>query len=302
MDRFKQLETFVAVANAGGFNAAARQLQMSPPSVTRLIADLEERIEARLFTRTTRQVALTEAGERLHLDATKILADLEAAEASATGAHVAPQGELTVTAPQMFGRRFVAPIIRDYLSAHPSVTARTLFVDRVVNLIEEGLDVAVRIGELPDSSLKARRVGSLRRVTVASPAYLKQNQPPKNPKALIDHKTIIPVGLSSISAWEYEVKGKRQVAHISPSLSCNTIDVALDAACSGWGITRLLSYQVADALRSGDLVEILGKFEDRRLPVHLVHSEGHLTAAKIRTFVDFAANVLRQSEKELEAV
>ena len=302
MDRFKQLETFVAVADAGGFNAAARQLQMSPPSVTRLIADLEERIETRLFVRTTRQVALTEAGERLHLDAARILADLENAEASATGAHVAPQGVLTVTAPQLFGHRFIAPIVRDYLDVYPTVTAHTLFVDRVVNLIEEGLDVALRIGELPDSSLKALRVGSLRRVTVASPAYFKSNPRPKHPKDLINHKTIAPVGLSPVPAWEFAVKGKSQIAHIKPGLSCNTIDVALDAACSGWGITRLLSYQVADAVKSGDLVEVLGKFEDRRMPIHLVHSEGHLTAAKIRTFVDFAAKVLRQHAKKLEAV
>ena len=302
MDRFKQLETFVAVADAGGFNAAARQLQMSPPSVTRLIADLEARIETRLFVRTTRQVALTEAGERLHLDAARIIADLENAEASAAGAHVAPQGVLTVTAPQLFGHHFIAPIVRDYLDVYPTVTAHTLFVDRVVNLIEEGLDVALRIGELPDSSLKALRVGSLRRVTVASPAYFKSNPRPKHPKDLINHKTIAPVGLSPVPAWEFAVKGKSQIAHIKQGLSCNTIDVALDAACSGWGITRLLSYQVADAVKSGDLVEVLGKFEDRRMPIHLVHSEGHLTAAKIRTFVDFAAKVLRQHAKKLEAV
>ena len=158
MDRFKQLETFVAVADAGGFNAAARKLQMSPPSVTRLVADLEDRIGTRLFVRSTRQVSLTEAGERLHLDAARILAELAAVEASAVGAHVEPQGVLTVTAPLTFGHRFIAPIVRDYLDKYPVVSARTVFVDRVVNLIDEGLDVALRIGELPDSSLKAVRV------------------------------------------------------------------------------------------------------------------------------------------------
>ncbi len=302
MDRFKQLETFLAVADTGGFNAAARRLQMSPPSVTRLIADLEERIGTRLFVRTTRQVALTEAGERLHLDAARVLAELEAVEASATGAHAEPQGVLTVTAPLMFGHRFIAPIIRDYLDTYPAVSARTLFIDRVVNLIDEGLDVALRIGELPDSSLKAARVGSLRRVTVAAPAYLKANLQPKHPKDLANHKTIVPAGLNPVPSWEFVAKEKRQSVNVNPTLSCNTIDVALDAACAGWGITRLLSYQVADALKSGDLVEVLGKFEDRRLPIHLMHSEGQHTAAKIRTFVDFAVKALRQHAKKLEAV
>lgn len=302
MDRFKQLETFVAVADAGGFNAAARQLQMSPPSVTRLIADLEDRIGTRLFVRTTRQVSVTEAGERLHLDAARILAELQIAEASATGAHVEPQGVLTVTAPLMFGHRIIAPIIRDYLNTYPAVSARTLFVDRVVNLIDEGLDVALRIGELPDSSLKAVRVGSIRRVTVAGPAYLKANRRPKIPKDLANHKTIIPLGLNPVPSWEFVADGKRQSVKVNPTLSCNTVEVALDAACAGWGITRLLSYQVADALKSGDLVEVLGKFEERRLPIHLMHSEGHLTTAKIRTFVDFAAKALRQHAKKLEAV
>lgn len=302
MDRFKQLETFVAVADAGGFNAAARKLQMSPPSVTRLVADLEHRIGTRLFVRTTRQVSLTEAGERLHLDAARILADLSAVEASAVGAHVEPQGALTVTAPLTFGHRFIAPIVRDYLDSYPAVSARTLFVDRVVDLIDEGLDVAVRIGELPDSTLKAVRVGSLRRVTVAAPAYFKANRRPKHPKDLTDHKIIIPVGLNPVPNWEFVAKGKRNSVILTPALSCNTIDVALDASCAGWGLTRLLSYQVADALKSGDLIEVLGKFEDRRLPIHLMHSEGQLSAAKIRTFVDFATKTIRGHARKLEAV
>lgn len=302
MDRFKQIETFVAVADTGGFNAAARKLQMSPPSVTRLVADLEERIGTRLFVRTTRQVSLTEAGERLHLDAVRILADLEAAEASAVGAHVQPQGVLSITAPLMFGHRFIAPIIRDYLDTYPAVTARTLFVDRVVNLIDEGLDVALRIGELPDSTLKAVRVGSLRRVTVAAPAYLKASRRPKHPKELAEHKIIVPAGLSPAPTWEFMAGGRRQSVTLNPVLSCNTIDVALDAACAGWGITRLLSYQVADSLRSGDLIELLGKFEDRKLPIHLMHSEGQHTAAKIRTFIDFATKALSRHAKKLEAV
>ncbi|MEQ8823068.1 MAG: LysR family transcriptional regulator [Filomicrobium sp.] len=302
MDRFKELQTFVAVADAGGFNAAGRKLQMSPPSVTRLVADLEARLGTRLFIRTTRQVALTEAGERLHQEAARILADLEAVEASAAGAHVAPQGLLTVTAPVMFGRKFLAPVVRDYLDHYPTVKARTLFVDRVVNLIDEGLDVALRIGDLPDSSLKAVRVGSVRRVAVAAPSYLKKHATPEKPADLNKHKTVLPYDLSPMPVWEFVSKGKRQSVNLKPAMTCNTIGVALDAALVGWGITRLLSYQVADALKSGDLVELLPEFEDRRLPIHLLHSETQFTAAKIRTFVDFARKALGKHAKKIEAV
>ncbi len=302
MGRFRQLETFVAVAESGGFNAAARHLQMSPPSVTRLIAALEDRIGTRLFIRTTRQVSLTEAGERLFHDAVRILADLAAVEASASGAHAEPQGVLSVTAPVNFGHTFVAPIVRDYVDANPKVSAQTLFVDRVVNLIDEGLDVAVRIGELPGSSLLAVRVGSLRRVTVAAPSYIDRVRRPDHPRDLAQHRTILPTGLNPIPTWDFVVGRERHSVHLQPALSCNTIDAAVDAARSGWGITRALSYQVADALQAGELVELLGRFEDRRLPIHLMHSEGRLTAAKIRTFVDYAASVLRRLAKKLEAM
>ena len=188
MDRFRELTTFVAVAESGAFNAAARTLNMSPPAVTRLINSLEERIGARLFTRTTRQVALTEAGHRYLSDAERKLADLEEAEDSAAGAHQSPRGILRVTAPVMFGQLHIAPILRDYLDAYPAVSAITLFVDRVVNLIDEGLDIAVRIGDLPDSSLSAVRVGTVRRMTVAAPQYIAKHGAPNTVGALADHK------------------------------------------------------------------------------------------------------------------
>lgn len=302
MDRFKELQTFVAVAEAGGFNAAARRLQMSAPSVTRLVAMFEQRIGTRLFVRTTRQVALTGAGQRLFADALRILADLDAVEASAAGAHVEPQGVLTVTAPVNFGHRYVAPILRNYLDAYPAVSARTLFVDRIVNLIEEGLDVAVRIGELPDSSLMAVRVGAVRRVVVAAPSYTEGAGLPRNPEDLADHRLIVPSGLSPTPTWDFVSGTKRRVVNLQPVLTCNTINVAIDAAKSGWGITRVLSYQVAEALKSGELVELLDGFEDRRMPIHLMHSEGQLTAAKIRTFVDFAAQALRRHSEQLAAI
>ena len=288
MDRFRELSTFVAVAEDGAFNAAARRLNLSPPAVTRLVTALETRIGARLFTRTTRRVALTEAGDRLLADAGRILAELDEAEASAAGAHQSPRGVLRVTAPVMFGQRHIAPILRDYLDAYPDVSAAVLFVDRIVDLIDEGLDVAVRIGELPDSSLTATRVGAVRRVTVASPDYLAVHGTPQVPEELAGHRIVNPTGLIQSPEWTFVAGGgKTRIVRLVPRLTVNTIAAALDAARAGWGITNLLSYQVAAELASGHLIEILHDFEDRRMPVRLVHSEGRRAAAKVRTFVDF---------------
>lgn len=293
MDRFRELSTFVAVAQDGAFNAAARRLNLSPPAVTRLVTALEARIGARLFTRTTRRVALTEAGDRLLADAGRILAELDEAEASAAGAHQSPRGVLRVTAPVMFGQRHIAPILRDYLDAFRDVSATVLFVDRIVDLIDEGLDVAVRIGDLPDSSLSATRVGAVRRVTVASPGYLAAHGTPVAPEDLAEHQIIQPAGLIQRPEWVFVAGGETRIVRLTPRLTVNTIAAALDGARAGWGISNMLSYQAAAELAEGQLVEILHDFEDRRMPVHLVHSEGRRAAAKVRTFIDFAARRLR---------
>lgn len=294
MDRFSELEAFVAVAEDGGFNAAARKLNRSPPSVTRLVAGLEARLRTRLLTRTTRQVGLTEAGARLLGDARRLLEDLALAEAAAVGAHEVPQGALSVTAPVIFGRRYVAPLVRSFLDVHPQVTARTLYVDRIVDLIEEGLDVAVRLGELPDSGLTAVRVGAVRRVVVAAPGYLAVHGRPHSLEDLARHRLAAPSLSARAESWDFVAGGRKRSVRIAPALTGNTIDVSIDAALAGWGITRVLSYQVADALASGRLVEILTAFEDREMPIHLVHAEGPLRAAKIRAFVDHAARELRR--------
>ena len=301
MDRFRELTTFVAVAEAGAFNAAARHLNTSPPAVTRLVTALEARLGVQLFTRTTRQVALTEAGVRLMSDAGRILAELETAEASATGAHDAPQGVLRITAPVLFGQRFIAPILRDYLDAHPKVTAEALFLDRIVDLIGEGLDVAVRIGNLPDSSLSATRVGAVRRVTVASPGYLARHGMPKAPGELTGHRVIFPSGTGGAVAFEYVAGRSRQTVRLEPALSVNTMQAAIDAAVAGWGVTRVLSYQVGSEIARGALTEVLIDSDDREMPIHLVHSEGRRAAAKIRAFIDLATGRLRAEAGRLAA-
>lgn len=293
MDRFREIETFIAVAEEGAFNAAARRLNTSAPVVTRLVGALEARLGTRLLSRTTRKVALTEAGSRLLADASRVMADLEDAEGSAAGAHLSPRGVLRVTAPVQFGQRHIAPILRAFLDDYPAVTATTLFVDRVVDLIDEGLDVALRIGELPDSTLTATRVGTVRRVVVAAPGYLARNGTPAAPAELALHTVIQPLNLHEAPLWPFVAGGRTQTARITPRLSVNTVSAALDAAIAGWGITRLLSYQVAGALAAGELSEILAAWEDRQMPIHLVHSEGRLSAAKTRVFVDFAARRLR---------
>ena len=301
MDRFRELSVFVAVAEAGAFNAAARRLGMSPPAVTRLVTALEARLGVRLFNRTTRQVALTEAGARLREDAQRILSDLEQAESSAAGATSEPAGHLRITAPVLFGQRFVAPILRDYLDAHPAVTASALVIDRNVDLLDEGLDVALRIGTLPDSSLSARRVGSVRNVVVAAPAYLERHGAPGTPEALRDHRIAFSTSVAEVPKWSFVADGKRRSVRVSPVLSVNGLEVAIEAALAGWGVTRALSYQVADALAAGSLVEILPDFEDRVIPIHLLHAEGRGAAAKIRSFIDFTAARLGAEAERLLA-
>lgn len=201
----------------------------------------------------------------------------------------------------LFGERFLAPILRDFLAAYPAVTASALFVDRNVNLLEEGLDLALRIGELPDSSLLARRVGSVRPVMVASPDYLHRHGKPETPEALHSHRIIFSTSVADAPVWHFSRAGKRSNLRVAPALRVNVLQAAIDAAEASWGITRALSYQVADALAARRLVEILADCEDREFPVHLLHAEGRRVAAKTRSFIDFTAERLRGEKARLLA-
>lgn len=290
MDRLDTMRVFVAVAEEQGFASAARRLAMSPPAVTRAVSALEERIGTRLFHRTTRIVRLTEAGTRFLSDCKRILGEIEEAEASAAGSHAEPAGELALTASVMFGRMFVAPLLLDFLAQHPRVTMRTLFVDRIVDLLEEGLDVAVRIAHLPDSSLTARQVGSVRRVVCASPAYLEAHGKPRTPADIARFDTIAFSTVAMRDEWTFAA-----AATIRPParLIVNTNEVAIAAAVAGYGLARVLSYQIAPELRAGRLKIVLAEFEPPPLPIHIVHLEGRRAAAKVRAFVDFAVDRLR---------
>ncbi|MHC2018050.1 LysR family transcriptional regulator [Methylobacterium sp. CM6247] len=288
MDRWQAMRVFVRVAESGGFAAAARQLNMSPPAVTRAVAALENRIGARLLTRTTRSLMLTEAGGRYLEDCRRILADMEEAEALAAGAYATPSGTLTITAPVQFGRLYVLPAITDFLARYPAVGVRALFLDRVVNLIEEGADVGIRIGHLADSGLVAVRVGTVRRVLCAAPDYLDRNGTPQSMGDLHRHATIGLMGTRLSYERHSPAEGPTRGATQS-RLICNTIDAVLAAALAGQGIAPLLSYQVAPSVAEGRLRLVLDDPDAVPLPVHIVTLEGRRAPAKVRAFIDLAA-------------
>lgn len=293
MDRLQAMTTFVAVVDSGGFASAARKLNLSPPVVTRAVAELEERLGLRLLTRTTRVVRVTDAGARFAEDCRRILADIEEAETVATGTHAAPRGTLTLTAPVLFGHLYVTPVLVRYLQQYPEVDAQCLFLDRVVNVVEEGIDVAVRIGELPDSSLQAVRVGRVRRVLVAAPSYLKAQGVPQRPEDLARHAIVSASGVTPVSEWRFNDAGKPLLQRMQPRMRTTTNDSAIAAAVAGLGVTRLLSYQVASHVRSGALQVLLEDFESAPLPVHVVHHEGRRATQKVRAFIDLAVDTLR---------
>lgn len=299
MDRFRELSAFVAVAEHGAFNAAARQLRLSPAAITRLVTGLEERLGVRLFARTTRKTSLTEAGRRLLDDAERILQDLEAAEALARGADTVPRGLLRITAPVLFGQRFIAPIVLDFLESQPEVVVEVVLLDRVADMIEEGFDVAVRIGPLPDSTLTATRVGAVRLVTAASPGYLERCGTPGRPEDLRHHDLIHAAGTGTPPEWVFAARGERRRVRFAPRFAITTMVGGIDAAMAGRGIVRGLSYQLTEAIETGSLVEILHRFEDREMPIHLVHAEGRRAAAKIRSFVQVASQTLRRDAVRL---
>ncbi len=293
MDRLHHMSVFVAVAEAESFAAAGRRLGMSPPAVTRAVSALEKRLGVRLLTRSTRLVRITEAGERYLEDCRRIITDADEADESVAGLNAAPRGHLSVTAPVLFGRLYVMPGIVEYLRRYPDVTARALFLDRVVNLVDEGLEVAVRIGDLPDSSLKAVRVGQVRRIVCAAPRYLAARGTPNHPEQLTQHTIISASGVTPSAEWRFQDAGRSLQVRLQPRLVVTTNDGAIAATAAGLGITRLLSYQLARQLAAGDLVTILSDFELPPLPVHVVHREGRQSSAKVRAFVDLLVARLR---------
>ncbi|WP_269532458.1 LysR family transcriptional regulator [Chitinimonas sp. BJYL2] len=293
MDRLHLMTVFVAVGEEESFAGGARRLGMSPPAVTRAISALENRLGVKLLQRTTRYVRVTEAGQRYLDDARRILGEVDEADEAAAGINAAPRGHLTVTAPVLFGKMFVMPGIVDYLSRYPETDVSALFLDRVVNMLEEGVDVAVRIGPLPDSSMRAIKVGQVRRVLCASPAYLEQHGIPQSPQALRERTIIAATGVSPAVEWKFGPESTPTNIKLKPRLTVTSNDAAIEAALSGLGITRLMSYQIAPHLAAGQLKIVLSEYENAPLPIHIVHRESKYGSAKVRSFIDLMADRLR---------
>jgi DNA-binding transcriptional LysR family regulator len=289
MDRLMEMTVFQSVAERKSFAAAARHLGLSPPTVTRAVSSLEVRIGTRLFTRTTRFVHLTEAGTQ-YLDDVRRIFD---SERDAAGAHSVPRGAVSLTAPVLFGQLFVMPAVIDFMKEHPQVTANVVLVDRVVNIAEEGFDVALRIGDLPDSSMVGIRVGQVRRVVVASPLYLAREGTPSHPRELATRSVVLTTSASSSTEWRFRENGRGLAVKVQPSLKVNLNQAAVMAAVRGWGLTQVLSYQVAGEVAEGRLQVVLSDFELPPLPVHVVYSEARKASSKVRSIVKFLADRLK---------
>jgi DNA-binding transcriptional LysR family regulator len=302
MDRFQELRVFIAVADCGGLAKAATVIHSSPPAVTRTLASLEERLGVRLFDRTTRSLRLTEPGTKFLDEARRIFGDLETAEQEMAGQSNIISGNLTLTTSLTFGRAMLQPIVSDFIDAHPHITVSLLLFDRVVDLIDEGFDLAVRIANLPDSSLVSRHVGDVRRMLVASPGYLSKHGSPKTPEDLKTHVVIGQTGLMPNRELRYFKAGKPARMTLPIRFEINDALACLSAAEQGKGITIALSYMVSDALREGRLIPVLNKFRPPPVPVNLIYAQRRIVAPKIRAFIDFAAPRLSAALSEAQSI
>ena len=301
MDRFASLSAFVKVAELRGFAPAARQMGLSPSALTRLVAALEDHLGTRLLRRTTRSVTVTDEGERYLLQARRILAELAEADASLQAVRAVPAGRLVVAAPLAFGRFHVGPLLSAYLSRYPAVQGELRLGDRNVNLVEDGIDVAVRIGELGDSTLRARRVGETRRVLVAAPGYLARQGTPATPADIPSHRCIHFSGFNAAHEWLFERDGQRLRVGFAPSFVTNGAESAVQHAIDEGGLTLVFAYQAAVAIAQGQLQVLLPEYERPPSPIQLIYPSARLLSAKVRTFIDMAVSDTQWSFTDLDA-
>ncbi|ROQ43107.1 DNA-binding transcriptional LysR family regulator [Marinobacter sp. 3-2] len=295
MDKIALMRVFVEAAERESFVGASQRLDMSAPAVTRAIAQLEGSLGVRLFNRTTRRVRLTESGNRYFQDAKRILEEIEEVESALLGVYREPKGILSVTAPVLFGRKYIVPILIEFLDRHPELRVKAVFYDRVSNILDEGLDVAIRIGNLKDSSQFAVRVGNVQKVVCGSPDYLSKHGLPNHPADLADHQIIQSSAVEPSTTWWFESSEGKTSVRVSPRLQFNQNDSAISAVKSGYGITRLMSYQVGEEFQTGSLVRILQEHEPEPIPINIVYLEGLRASAKIRSFVDLAKERLQNN-------
>lgn len=292
MDRLASMSLFVTVAETGGFSAASRKLGMPLPTVSRKISELETYLKVRLLNRSTRRLELTESGKSYLAACKRIIDEVHEAERVAANEYTAPKGELMITAPIWFGRLHLLPVVIDFLKAYPDIDVRLMLTDRVVSLLEEHVDLALRIGALPDSSMIATRLGAIRQVVCASPAYLEAHGTPKTPMDLLQHHCIM-MQVYNSTPWTFTTGSKTITVPVRARLTVSTAEAAIDAAVGGIGITRVLSYQMAAMQKAGKLVTLLDAFEPAVLPVSMLYASGRILPLKLRAFLDFAIPRLR---------
>jgi DNA-binding transcriptional LysR family regulator len=292
VDKLRAMEIFVRIVDAGSLTAAARALGMSGPSVVRALAALERAMSVRLMNRTTRRSSLSDEGREYYERCKRVLAEVAEADASISARRTEPSGRLRLTAPVMYGRMHVAPIVADFMARHRQMQIELLLLDRIIDLVEEGIDVALRIGNLPDSTLVAVPVGATRRVVCAAPSYLKWAGAPKSPADLVDHRCIVFSGLSRSTDWSFAGKRSAQ-GDVRPALRTNHVDVAIEACLRGLGCGQFLSYQVDPLVKAGKLRRVLDDFEPAPLPINVVYPHGRHVSANVRAFIDMAVPRLR---------
>ncbi len=294
MDRLEAMAVLLQVVEQGNLSAAGRKLGVPLTTISRKLAELERHLGARLVLRSNRHVTLTEAGQAYVAASQRILAAVAEAEEAASGAFTAARGDLNITAPMVFGRLHVVPVVTEFLRIYPDIDIRLTLADRMLHLQDDHVDLALRIGTLPDSSLKALRVGAVRRVVCASPAYLGRHGTPVQPADLSQHQCITFTGLMTAERWTFQTDGAEKFVQVRSRLAVNTAEAAIDAAIAGLGLTRVLSYQIAAAQGSGQLQTVLQPFEPDAVPVSLLFDGQSALPLKLRAFLDFAADRLRQ--------
>jgi DNA-binding transcriptional LysR family regulator len=301
MDRLESMAAFVAVAQAGGFSAAAKRVGIPLATVSRRVAELEHALGARLLQRSTRHVALTEAGRTFFATCERVLGDLKDAEDAMLGEYRTPKGDLTVTAPMGFGRLHLQPVALDFLAAYPQINLRLMLLDRVVDLVGEQVDIALRIAELADSTMIARPLGAVRMVVTAAPAYLERHGTPTHPSQLMGHDCIAWSTLGPLNTWWFRGGHADQTFPVRTRLATTSADSAIAAAQSGLGLAQTPCYQAERYVRAGELAIVLREFECAPTPVNLVYASNRLSPLKLRAFIDFAAPRLSARLRDISA-
>lgn len=295
MDRLDELRLFLAIVDSGSFVAGGRKFARSPSSATRIVGEMEQRLGTRLLHRTTRRLSLTDSGARLADQARRLLADYDEAIDHAIGEARVLRGHIRLSAPVLFGSRHVAPLLHDFVDAHPNITFRLSLEDRTVDLVEERIDVALRIGQLTNSSLIGKRVGQVRRVVVASPGYLKRHGTPRRLEDLARHRAVSFINQANAPAWAFRGPDQKQrKIKVASLVEVNRAEAAIGLAQRGMGLARILSYQVAEQLKEGSLVRVLGAYELPPVPVQLVYPSARLLAPRVRAFLDFATGKIQR--------